>query len=190
MTKMGLIEWNREILQSCIRNKICVPYDRAAAKCKYNPDGELLHCSYLRCPRLRMEEFSPEVENVTTEIPDEHMPAVDYACQAVIWAAYSSCADPSDMMTWVRDAMDTRYKYPEPELSTEEGETIDLVVDGGLIHITGREVVVLSAAISKLSAIIPDWISEEYLPDVESIEDKLYDFMSLKLNCDDLEEED
>lgn len=46
-------------------------------------------------------------------IPEEHLPAVDHVCEGIIWAAWHTQAEVSDMMAWTRERMRTFYDHTE-----------------------------------------------------------------------------
>jgi hypothetical protein len=48
-------------------------------------------------------------------IPEEHQPAVDACCDYIIHAAYSTMAEPHEMVAYIRERLRTEYVYPEVE---------------------------------------------------------------------------
>lgn len=44
-------------------------------------------------------------------IPEEHMPAVDYVCEGIIWSAWHTNADVVDLLAWTQERMRTFYGH-------------------------------------------------------------------------------
>lgn len=48
--EMSWDTWHTQILRDCLHSGICVPYDRASARCLHDPHV-YRYCGYYDCPR-------------------------------------------------------------------------------------------------------------------------------------------